>query len=194
MERPAYYILGSVNVVGGSTGWHRARIIEQTINHFHEWWLFGTDYTSHWMPEAVAIDGRHADITNYYISFAIFGGVAALILVLLMLGWAFCYVGRAIRALPDSESEARFFIWCLGSGLFAHAMTSVSVAYMDQTVVFFWMNLAVISSIYSAQNSQLGGDLMDDRSSQSSNGDRPCHLPERRQSYETGNSIRSVPQ
>ena len=43
----------------------------------------------------------------------------------------------------------RFMIWCLGAGLFAHACTSLSVAYFDQSMMFFWLNVAVISSMHS---------------------------------------------
>lgn len=40
-------------------------------------------------------------------------------------------------------------IWCLGAGLFAHAVTSLSVSYTDQSMMFFWLNIGVISSMYS---------------------------------------------
>ena len=40
-------------------------------------------------------------------------------------------------------------IWCVGACLFAHAVTSVSVAYFDQSMLYFWLSIAVISSVFS---------------------------------------------
>ena len=44
-------------------------------------------------------------------------------------------------------------IFCFGAALFAHAATSISVAYFDQSMLFFWLTIAVISSIYSITQS-----------------------------------------
>jgi hypothetical protein len=40
-------------------------------------------------------------------------------------------------------------IWCFGACLFSHAATSISVAYFDQSMLYFWLSVAVISSVYS---------------------------------------------
>ena len=146
---PGYYIMKRIDVSGGSTGYFRARLIESSIEHLGEWWLFGTDYTRHWMATGVSFSPNHADITNYYLSFGVTAGLVAMFLVIALLIVAFRWVGLVYRAhLEDSPADS-YLIWCLGAGLFAHATTSISVSYFDQSLVFFWMNVAVISSMYS---------------------------------------------
>jgi hypothetical protein len=150
MTRPPYYLISKIDLSGGSTGWHRSYLIERTILYFEEWWLFGCDETRHWMPlQGFASDAYHTDITNYYIGFAVTGGLFAMLLVIWMMGCAFRWVGRihdeSLQIAPDQS----FMIWCFGASLFSHAVTSVSVAYFDQSMLYFWLCVAVISSTYS---------------------------------------------
>jgi hypothetical protein len=149
MSRPPYYILNYIDITGGSTGWHRAALIESFLAHFHEWWAFGTDRTRHWMPHASGPSPQHTDITNGYIGYAIVGGLPALLLILAILLTAFRYVGMAAGVRNPGVPQHGFMAWCLGSALFAHAATSISVAYFDQSVVFFWITISVIGSLHS---------------------------------------------
>ena len=146
---PGYYIMKRIDISGGSTGYHRARLIESSFEHLGEWWLFGTDYTRHWMATGVSFSPNHVDITNYYLVFGVTAGLLAMFLVIAMLIVAFRWVGVVARAHFDDSPTDSFLIWCLGAGLFAHATTSISVSYFDQSLVFFWMNVAIISSMYS---------------------------------------------
>lgn len=148
---PGYYVMKRIDISGGSTGYFRARLIESSIECFDEWWLFGTDFTRHWMATGVSSSPNHTDITNYYLVFGVTAGFLAMALVIAMLVVAFRWVGVVYQAhIGESPSDA-FMIWCFGAGMFAHAATSVSVSYFDQSLVFFWMNMAVISSMYSGQ-------------------------------------------
>jgi hypothetical protein len=116
------------------------------IFHFHEWWLFGADYTAHWMPYALD-GGRHADITNYYLWIGIIGGFLAMALVTMILVLSFVWVGKCVRA--DSAADgAAFSIWCVGSCLFSAAITGLSVSFMDQSMIFFWLSVGTISSAF----------------------------------------------
>lgn len=146
---PGYYMMKRIDISGGSTGYHRARLIESAIEHLGEWWLFGTDFTRHWMETGVSFSPNHADITNYYLVFGVTAGLVAVALIIAILIIAFRWVGEVYRAHFEDTPEDSFMIWCLGAGLFAHATTSISVSYFDQSLVFFWMNVAVISSMYS---------------------------------------------
>ena len=38
MNNPVWHLLARVNVVGGSTGWHRYHLIDKAIEHL-EWWV-----------------------------------------------------------------------------------------------------------------------------------------------------------
>lgn len=150
MTRPPYYLVACIDVAGGSTGWHRAHLIEQTIKYLPEWWLFGTDYTRHWMPDqGISWSEQHTDITNYYIGFGVFGGLLSMGLLICIMGTGFSGLGRVMRDRVDLITQDLFLIWSIGSGLFAHAVTSFSIAYFDQSMIFFWLNIAVISSLSS---------------------------------------------
>jgi hypothetical protein len=146
MNRPAYYLLSSIDISGGSTGWHRAFLIEQSIHYLSEWWLFGTDITLHWIPNGVIIQGRNVDITNYYIGVGLLGGLTAVGLYLAILWHSFRMVVVATAEDAPGDPETHFMIWCFGAALFAHAATSVSVSYFDQSVFFLWMTIGIASS------------------------------------------------
>ena len=95
------------------------------------------------------IDEKHSDITNYYIFIGVVGGLLAMILLIAILWRAFAWVGESLRETSSVPAEQRFMVWCLGAGLFAHAASSLSVVYFDQSVAFFWLNVGAISALYS---------------------------------------------
>ncbi|MEO8617174.1 MAG: hypothetical protein ABI600_18700 [Luteolibacter sp.] len=150
MSKPPYYLISKIDLSGGSTGWHRSFLIQQTIAYFNEWWLFGTDFTRHWMPnQGFANDPNHTDITNYYIGFGVSGGFAAMLLMICMMGCAFRWVGQIQAERFEKHPDQSFMIWCFGACLFSHSINSLSVAYFDQSMLYFWLSVAVISSTYS---------------------------------------------
>lgn len=147
MNRPVYYIIGELSM-GGSTGWHRSHLIDSSIKYFGDWWAFGTDYTRSWMPTGVTFSEDHTDITNYFLAFGVMGGILAVLLLAAMCWVAFKWVGNIIDSIPeDDENGDRFMVWCMGASLFSHVATSISVAYYDQSVFFFWFSIATISSL-----------------------------------------------
>lgn len=158
MTRPAYFLISKFDLTGSSTGWHRSRLIEASIENFTDWWIFGTDYTIHWMGIAVDEAGMHSDITNYYLWIGIIGGFPATLLVLAMIWRAFAWVGSVVAKSAAGFPQDRFMIWCLGTGMLAHAVTSISVSYTDQSLTFFWLNLGAISAMYSAARVGLGAE------------------------------------
>jgi hypothetical protein len=147
MSVPVYYLLGRIDLTGNSTGFYRAALIESTFKHFGEWWVGGTDYTRHWMASGVPWSEDHADITNYYIRMGVDGGLPLMLLFINILVVAFRTVGAALRSSRGAPFEHRFMIWTLGAILFGHAATWMSVSYFDQSVVFLYFILAVISSV-----------------------------------------------
>jgi len=148
MDRPPYYLIAEIDITGGSTGWHRAFLIEQTIAHFDEWWLFGTDRTRHWMPAQGAISAAHTDVTNYYIGFAISGGLLSMLAIIFMLYKSFRYVGDLVRAHEFTNPTLAFFSWSVGCCLLSHTITGMSVGYFDQSRIFIWLCVAIIGSLW----------------------------------------------
>lgn len=147
MSAPAYYLIARVDLVGGSTGYHRARLIQVAAENLNEWWLAGTDYTRHWMPYGVPWSEDHADITNHYIAQGVRGGLPLMLLFMLVLWTGFRYVGQALRLGRDGPVEEQFLLWALGCSLFAHAATCTSVAYFDQSFLFLYSALAMAVSL-----------------------------------------------
>lgn len=148
MSRPAYYIIEKGDLTGKSTGWHRAALIEASITNFSDWWRFGTDYTRHWMASGTTFNPNHVDVTNYYLMFGVVAGLPAVLLLIAILWKSFRRVGEAIGDSDEPSDSEMFFAWCLGASLFAHAVTSISVAYFDQSMLFFWATIAIIGSIH----------------------------------------------
>ncbi|MFZ5998417.1 MAG: hypothetical protein ACOYW7_13180 [Nitrospirota bacterium] len=150
MKAPVYYLIARIDLTGGSTGWHRARLIESAFQHLSEWWLAGTDYTRHWMPTGVSWNPDHTDITNYYLKTGVIGGLPLMLLLIAVLAMGFVFVGQALRQTADLTHRSQFMIWALGASLFAHAATFVSVSYFDQSFLFIYLTLALIGSAWSS--------------------------------------------
>jgi hypothetical protein len=151
MYDPAYFIIARINVTGSSESWHRARLIQSSIEHISEWWIGGTDYTRHWMNRGLAAHPNHADITNYYIQMGVWGGLPLLILFTAQVAKGFSYVVKTLRRWTGSAIpfKLQFVVWGLGASLFAAAATSISISFFDQSYIFLYIPLAAISSIWS---------------------------------------------
>lgn len=139
MKAPAYYLIARVDIAGGSTGWHRARLIESAIQHLDEWWLVGTDYTRHWMPTGVSWSPDHTDITNHYIKMGVWAGLPLLVLFVLILRQGFRNIGTDTVSPNDRQA---FFAWSVGASLFSHAVSCIGVSYFDQSFLFLCLVLA----------------------------------------------------
>jgi hypothetical protein len=147
MKAPPYYLIARIDLTGGSTGWHRAYLIESSLKHLHEWWFAGTDYTRHWMPTGVSWSPDHTDITNHYIKQGVLGGLPLTFLFIAILLCGFRYIGENVRVTASGDPQRAFLAWSFGAGLFAHAATCVSVSYFDQSVLFLYLTLAAAATL-----------------------------------------------
>lgn len=147
MNAPPYYIIARIDLTGSSTGWHRAKLIESAFAHLSEWWLAGTDYTRHWMPTGVSWSPNHTDITNHYLMMGVTGGLPLMIVFIAIIWYCFKYIGETLRMSWDNSFQDRFLVWCIGASLFAHAATCISVSYFDQSELFLYLNIAIITSL-----------------------------------------------
>lgn len=150
MKDSAYFVMARIDLTGSSTGWHRAKLIQSAIAHLPEWWLGGTDYTRHWMPTGVMWSADHTDITNHYLHMGVIGGLPLMVLFIAILVKGFAVVGRILRQSNGLPQSYRFMVWALGASLFAHAVTFISVSYYDQSFLFIYLSLALISSMHYA--------------------------------------------
>jgi hypothetical protein len=140
MKSPVWYLMARVDVFGGSTGFHRAWLIDTAVKHFSEWWLFGIRDSGVWDPML-------ADVTNQYLAEGFTGGLVTMLLFVLIIVLCFRAVGIAVRRTAGIESfSTRFCIWALGASLFAHVLGYLSISYFDQNVVMWYLLLAIISA------------------------------------------------
>ena len=162
MKAPVWYLIAKLSSITGGGGWHRAWLISQAVDHFGQWWLFGTTYTANWSPagEVIAADPNMMDITNQYILEGVNGGVLKLALFLAIIFVCFRGIGRRLRA-ESPESPAAFFIWALGATLFAHCLSFISVTYFDQIVIiWYWLLAAICLVIYSPPRSHAAVEVV----------------------------------
>jgi len=146
MKAPAYYLIARIDLTGSSTSWHRAALIEAALEHLSEWWFTGTDFTRHWMAYGVEWSGNHIDITNHYLVMGVNGGLPLMLMFIAILAKGFSFVGQTVQQADKLHSGSPFMIWALGSSLFSNTATFISVSYFDQTFVFLYLTLAMISS------------------------------------------------
>ena len=149
MKAPAYYLLARIDLTGSSTGWHRAVLIDTAFKHLSEWWFAGTDYTRHWLDYGAFWSASHIDVTNHYLVMGVAGGLPLMFLFIALLAKGFSFVGQCLRHEAKLPHAFHFLVWSLGASLFAHVATCISVSYFDQSVVFLYLTLAVVGSIWS---------------------------------------------
>jgi hypothetical protein len=145
MKAPVWFVLARVDVFSGSTGYHRALLIDSAIKNLKDWWLIGTKSTAAWENE----DQHLFDVTNQYIVVGSEGGLLSLLLFIWIIVRSFRYVGRSEKAAEEWERppSEQFLIWGLGASLFAHAVSYMSVSYFDQNIVNWYLLLAMISTV-----------------------------------------------
>lgn len=140
MKAPVWHLVARIDIVGGSTGWHRFNLLDKAIRNWNEWILLGKRSTANWGV---------FDITNEYVLNAVRGGGLTLAMLLLMLFFGFRHVGRIVRFHDERGDRAgSVFAWALGATLFIHAMSFFSVSYYGQIVLAWHLHLAMIGSVY----------------------------------------------
>jgi hypothetical protein len=145
--RGPWFLMASIDLVGGSTGWHRAQLLDQGIGNLGEWWLFGTDYTRHWMATGVSWNPNMADITNYYLHLGVIGGLPLVVCIIGILVTAYRMISRRMHLLRVAQDGDEVEIWVVGSILTGHAVSFVSISYFDQMYIFFYMLLGLIPGL-----------------------------------------------
>jgi len=139
MEAPVWHLIARIDIVGGSTGWHRYNLFNQFILHTSEWIFVGTPSTAHW-------GWGLQDVTNQYVLEAVRGGGLTLAIFLAILVLAFREVGGLWRRVRWSKWRTAM-AWSFGVALFVHATAFIAVSYFGQIIVIWYLLLAVIVSM-----------------------------------------------
>ena len=136
MNAPVWHFLARINVIGGSTGWHRYNLIDKAISNFNEWMVIGCRSTDHW-------GWGLGDVTNQYVLEGVRGGAATLILFILMI---YAVLKTLVASsLRYRDPDARLLSWALFSMMIAHCVGFIGVSYFGQIQVLWYMTLATAS-------------------------------------------------
>lgn len=140
MKAPVWALIARIDLTGGSSGYHRFELVNQTIYRFREWWLMGTTNQANWGWDMW-------DNIDWYVAQCTGGGLLTLILFVAVLIYCFKKIGLSRKAAEMAGNRnAEFFSWALGATLFSNAVTFIGVSYFDQSIVVWLLFLALVSA------------------------------------------------
>lgn len=143
MEAPVWHLISRLNVIGGSTGWHRYHLIDRAVKHFGEWAILGTRSTAHW--------GWHlGDITNQFVLEAVRGGLIALLLFVALLTIALRTA--CDHSLRVTSTTKQWFAWCLCVSILGHCVSFIGVSYFGQILMLLYLTFAIVALVYDISN------------------------------------------
>ena len=139
MDNPIWHLLVQIDLVGGSTGWHRYMLVDSFVKRFAEWAPLGARNTAAW---GFGLD----DVTCQYVLEGVRGGFGALALFVAYIVVAFKYVGVLLRATV-ADRALQVMAWALGVTLFIHCVQFVAVSYFGQVHFSWYMLVATLASL-----------------------------------------------
>jgi hypothetical protein len=135
MKAPVWFIIQHIDVVGGSSGYHRAMLVNDFIVHFRDWWLMGTTENARW-------GFNMWDMCNQFVAEGQVGGLATFLCFLAMICICFSRIGTA-RKTVEGDRDKEWYFWLFGAALFSHVVGFFGISYFDQTR-FSWFALLVM--------------------------------------------------
>ena len=143
MDKGAHHLLARINVIAGSTGWHRYALMDGAISHMSEWWAVGANSSGHW--------GRGLqDVTNYFVFHGLQGGIIALGSFCALLVCVLNSVGRAVRQACTNEHG--YWIWAGGVFVATASLSFISVTPFGQSIAIFFL---ILGSVAGASTSEI---------------------------------------
>jgi hypothetical protein len=170
MKAPVWALIARIDLMGGSSGYHRFELVNQTIIRFKEWWLVGTTNQANWGWDMW-------DSIDWYVAQCTSGGLLTLILFVAIIVYGFKRIGKSRKeAEIVNDRNTEFFMWTLGATLFSNAITFIGVSYFDQSIVVWLAFLAIVSA--ATQISQAGA--VTESAVETAELHRPYRAPHRR--------------
>ena len=136
MKAPVWFIIQHIDIVGGSSGSHRAMLVNNFIMHFSDWWLMGTADNGKWGFDMW-------DLCNQYVSEGQLGGLATFVCFIAIICMCYSKIGTARKAV-EGDREKEWYFWLLGAALFSHTIAFFGISYFDQTRVSWFALVAMI--------------------------------------------------
>lgn len=150
MKKPVWHLVARIDLVGGSTGYHRFHLIDRCIANFSEWWLVGAKSTGHW---GLGLE----DVTNQFVLEGVRGGVVALVALVLQFVFALAAIGELLRQSwqrsrtgridPKAASVEEATIFGFGVMIVAAMLMFLAVSYFGQTVLIWALVIGAAGSI-----------------------------------------------
>lgn len=139
MHAPVWFLIHRVEI-GGSSGYHRAVLVDNFVRHFDQWWMLGTHANPDW-------DYEMWDTSNEFVAQGQSGGVLTFACFLAL-------IVRAFQALGGERNEAsgqqrEWTIWLIGVAVFANLLAFWGVSYWDQIQLLWLLVLAFVPAITS---------------------------------------------
>jgi len=139
MKAPVWFLIDHAGAVAGSSTSHRAHLVDSFVSHVGDWWLLGTDKNGSWGYFMF-------DTSNQFVEEGVSGGLIALIFFIATITRSFGRIGMARKAVEGSDNRTEWFLWILGSALFANVIAFFGIYYFDQTRVAWFALLAMVSA------------------------------------------------
>jgi len=137
MHGPVWSLIEHIDVTGGSSSYHRYMLVDNCIRHFGDWWLLGYKHYGDWGFDMW-------DTCNQFVAVAVTGGLVSLILYIAIFSRSLGMMGKARKQLSGNRKQ-QWFLWCLGSTLFAVIVSSFGINYALQLQMLLFPLLACVS-------------------------------------------------
>lgn len=138
MKAPIWFVITHFEIVGGSSNYQRAELIQGFVTHFSNWWLLGTAGNGNfgWLMW---------DMTNQYVVEGYTGGLATLFCFIAVMVVGFKWLGKA-RKNVESDRKQEWFFWLFGAALFANVVAFFGISYFDQMRMVWFVVLALTAT------------------------------------------------
>lgn len=157
MHAPVWYIIAHAEVVGGSSGYHRADLLDTFLRHMDQWWLLGTGANATWGNFMI-------DTSNEYVYQGVTGGLLSLTFLIATISCSFRRIGKVRKFVEGHGRRSEWLLWLLGSALFANVVAFFGISYFDQTRFAWFSLLAMISAATTADRALSHADAKNDHS------------------------------
>lgn len=137
MNAPVWFVIAHINVIGGSGGYDRALLIDNSLRHIKYWWLIGTNQNGNWGYDMW-------DMSNQFVAEAESGGIVTLICFIAIISKCFGRLGSMRKKVTRKQ---QWLFWCLGSIMLANIFAFFGVSYWDQTQIWWFAFLAMICAV-----------------------------------------------
>ncbi len=139
MKAPVWALIARIDLTGSSSGYHRYQLVDQFIRRFGDWWLLGTKGNASWGWDMW-------DLANQYVAVGEPAGLLPFLCFLGIIIFGFRHIGKA-RQQARGDRRQEQFIWAVGAALFANVVAFFGISYFDQTMVAWYLLLAIIGAV-----------------------------------------------